>query len=108
MYEFDRIAQRQLENSDSEFDLGSHFGGAVRTCKEIEGPTAKSQRVSNPDTGKASGLDLPPKICDAIHQPVIGIGADPDHCAEAHTASFRSRWLCPTPHRRPVANGIEQ
>jgi hypothetical protein len=82
--EFDRVAQRQLQHADSEFDLGSHRGERCQDLQGIERRPAAAQRVSDPDTGKASGLDLPSKICDAIHQPVIGIGADPDHRADAH------------------------
>jgi hypothetical protein len=82
--EFDRIAQRQLENAYTELDLGGHRGERRQDLKRVERRPASAQRVSDPDTGKASGLDLPSKICDAIHQPVIGIGADPDHRADAH------------------------
>ncbi len=86
MGKLDRMAQRQLQDPDAEFDPLGHGGEDRQFHQRIERRAAASHRISDPDPRKPGGFDTAGIIGRLGQQPVMRrrVGTEPDHCADFH------------------------
>src|SRR5437762_4630160 len=85
MRQLDGMAHRHLQNAGADLDLLRHRGDDAHYHDRIEGGAATAERVGDPQTGEALGLDLPREIGDPVERAPLHLGLGPQNVDYMHS-----------------------
>src|SRR5262245_48464066 len=80
MGEFNRMAQRHLQDGGAELDPLSRNAKCAKRYERIQSGPASAQRVGHPDTRKTAFFYLPSVVDDASECAPAGFGVRPHKC----------------------------